>query len=178
MTKQRQIFLHGPLGQRHLREVLGSQLVALMLRPEPIWLVSPWISDFSLLDNRAGLWDAVEPDWGSREISFLEMLACITNAGCELNLVTRDEPMNRKFISQLKHRLAPDAVLRHSFDEQVHTKGLLSARFFLKGSMNFTFSGTNRNDEHLFLITDPDIISEARIEFNGQYAFGQEETVD
>ena len=40
-AKQRQIFLHGAAGQRQLREVLSAQLIALIMQPEPIWLVSP-----------------------------------------------------------------------------------------------------------------------------------------
>ncbi|MBO2643878.1 phospholipase D-like domain-containing protein DpdK [Shewanella algae] len=170
MSFQRQIFLHGPLGQRHLREVLGSQFIGLMLYPEPVWLVSPWISDFKLLDNRAGFWNAVEPAWSNREISFMEMLAGIVNSGSELNLITRNEPRNRAFIHQLQTQLVTDVQFNHAYSEQVHTKGLLSSKFFLKGSMNFTFSGASRNDEHIMLITDPDAISEARIEFTGQYA--------
>ena len=63
-ANQRQIFLHGATGQRVLREVLSAQLVGLILQPEPIWLVSPWLSNFMLLDNRAGSWDSIEPAWG------------------------------------------------------------------------------------------------------------------
>ncbi|ALL16084.1 hypothetical protein UP00_21320 [Enterobacter asburiae] len=50
-ANQRQIFLHGATGQRVLREVLSAQLVGLILQPEPIWLVSPWVSNFTLLDT-------------------------------------------------------------------------------------------------------------------------------
>ena len=54
MEEQRQIFLHGPLGQRHLREILSAQFSGLILYPELIWLISPWMSDFDVIDNRDG----------------------------------------------------------------------------------------------------------------------------
>lgn len=54
MEEQRQIFLHGPLGQRQLREVLSAQFSGLILYPELIWLISPWMSDFDVIDNRGG----------------------------------------------------------------------------------------------------------------------------
>lgn len=174
MNNQRQIFLHGALGQRQMREVLGSQIAGLLLRPEPIWLVSPWISDFPLLDNRCGSWDALEPSWGCREIGFNEVLARAVNGGCTLRLVTRDDANNKGFISQLKSRLNGEANFLTQMSEPVHTKGLLSRSFFLKGSMNYTYSGTNRNDEHLILSNDPDLISEALIEFECHYQFQEE----
>ncbi len=65
---QRQIFLHGPLGQRHLREVLSGIMTGLFMAPERIWLVSPWVSDFPVLDNKTGDWDSLNPSWGKREI--------------------------------------------------------------------------------------------------------------
>ena len=52
MSEHRQIFLHGALGQRQLNEVLGSLMSGLILCPEEIWLVSAWISDFVLLNNK------------------------------------------------------------------------------------------------------------------------------
>jgi hypothetical protein len=40
----------------------------------------------------------------------------------------------------------------------------------LSGSMNFTYSGINRNDEHLRLSIDSEDIADARLEFEEQYA--------
>lgn len=171
MIEQRQIFLHGPLGQRQFREVFGGQLIGLIIKPELIWLVSPWLSDFMLLDNRSGDWDALEPTWGSREIGFIEVLARAINGGCQLRIVTRNDSKNKSFISQLKNRLDSRADFKLLMSEPVHTKGFLTRKFFLKGSMNYTFSGVNRNDEHLILTSNKNVISEAIIEFKGHYSF-------
>lgn len=168
---QRQIFLHGPLGQRQLCDVLGAQLAMLILAPEPLWLVSPWLSDFALLDNRAGQWGALTPGWEQGEIGFIEVLAQVVNSGCALRLVTRDDGRSLNFVERLQAKLSPQADFRWLATAQVHTKGLLCGSFFLKGSMNFTWSGTHRNDEHLTLTCDRDILAEAQLEFDAHYQF-------
>ncbi len=175
VSRHRQVFLHSTTGQRVLTEVLGAQLIGLVLKPEPLWLVSPWISNFTLLDNRAGNWDSVEPAWGSREIDFIELLACAVNNGARLSLVTRDDPMNRTFIEQFKKRLNSNAEFRYALRNELHTKGILTRHFFLKGSMNFTWSGMNRNDEYLELNSDPHLIGEALEAFESHYEFADQQ---
>ncbi|AMJ72282.1 PLD-like domain protein [Enterobacter cloacae] len=170
-ANQRQIFLHGATGQRVLREVLSAQLVGLILQPEPIWLVSPWVSNFTLLDNRAGNWDSIDPAWGGREVDFVELLACAVNNGAQLSLVTRNVPISRTFVKALEHQLNKNADYRLEWREHLHTKGLLTQHFFLKGSMNFTWSGVNRNEECVELSSDPHMIGDAMAAFEEQYQF-------
>lgn len=171
MTAQRQIFLHGPLGQRHLKEVLSGQMAGLFIRPELIWLVSPWISDFPVLDNRTGEWDALLTSWGNREIGFLELLASAVNNGCALRLVTQNDGKSQSFINQLKNRLISGADYKYLASDTLHTKGLLTKHFFLRGSMNYTYHGAKLNDEVLELTNDGTIISEALLEFEYRYQF-------
>lgn len=168
---QRQIFLHGPLGQRHLREVLSGIMVGLFIKPERIWLVSPWVSDFPVLDNRTGNWDAVNPSWGNREISFLELLADVVNSGCALRLVIHDDGKSKSFIKQFENRLLKEADYKYLDSQSLHTKGLLTNHVFLKGSMNYTYHGANLNDEVLELTNDGTMISEALLEFEDRYNF-------
>lgn len=173
MTNQRQIFLHGALGQRHLREVLTGQFAGLLLCPDVIWLVSPWVSDFPVMDNRTGEWDTLDPSWGHREIGFLELLATSIIAGCSLRMATINDGKSVGFINKLTNRLPPEADFKFLETENLHTKGLLTRRFFLKGSMNYTYKGAKINDEHLMLTNDNTIISEALIEFQERYIFGE-----
>lgn len=172
MSVQRQIFLHGPLGQRHLREVLSGQMAGLFIIPELIWLVSPWISDFPVLDNRTGDWDILDPSWGNREISFMELLASAVNKGCPLRLITQNDGQSLSFISQLQNRLLTSADYKYLASGTLHTKGLLTKHFFLRGSMNYTYRGAKINDEVLELTNDGTMISEALLEFENRYQFG------
>lgn len=165
----RTIHLHNELGRRQLREVLSSLLSALMLAPERIWLVSPWVSDFDLLDNRAGDWSVLQPAWGLRVVRFSEMLMECVEAGCELNLVTKHDERNGAFLSRLAQCISVRERYRSVFSSDVHVKGLLAETWYFSGSMNFTFSGANRNEEQVNLTSDPSIVSDARFEFDRLY---------
>lgn len=164
----RQFFLHGPFGDTQLRESLGSLLASLIMIPDEIWLVSPWVSDFKILDNRSGDWDHVHHSWGARYVYFSEMLTASVEAGSKLTLVTNSDLMNETFYKKLTSKLDP-ARVRWAQAERLHTKGLLCSSFFVSGSMNFTYSGTNRNDERVQLTTSSNTIVEARLEFQKRY---------
>jgi PLD-like domain len=166
----RQIFVHGLYGERQLRETLSDLLVGLVLSPDAVWLVSPWVSDFDVLDNRSGDWSTVHPAWGARYVMFSELLAVGIEGGCDLKLVTNNDEANKGFYEKLIKNLTEKDRVRWIVEEQLHTKGLLCSSFFLAGSMNFTYSGINRNDEHVRLSIDSDEISEAKMEFERRYA--------
>jgi hypothetical protein len=166
----RQIFVHGPYGERQIRETLSDLLVGLILSPDTVWLVSPWVSDFDLLDNRSGDWTSLNPSWGARFVMFSELLAAGIDAGCELRLVTNGHDGNARFYERATKGLSQLKRVQWKVVQQLHTKGLLCTSFFLSGSMNFTYSGINRNDEHLRLSIDSEDIADARLEFEEQYA--------
>lgn len=165
----RQIFVHGLYGERQLRETLSDLLVGLVFSPDTVWLVSPWVSDFDLLDNRSGDWTSVNPAWGARFVMFSELLSLGIEAGCELRLVTNNHDGNKRFYERLTKSLSEVGRVRWLVEDQLHTKGLLCSSFLLSGSMNFTYSGLNRNDERLELSIDSEKIAEARLEFERRY---------
>jgi len=167
----RQIFIHGPYGMRQLKETLSDLLIGLIMSPDDLWLVSPWVSDFDLLDNRSGNWDSIEPAWGARYVRFSELLVAAIESGCSLKYVTNRDQMNQRFYDQLVARLSSDRLILKHEKNSLHTKGLLCSSFFLSGSMNFTYSGTHRNDERIQLSIDPNAIAEAKIELESQYSW-------
>jgi len=170
-ASSRQIFIHGPYGMRQLKETLSDILVGLIISPDDIWLVSPWVSDFDLLDNRSGQWDSIEPAWGARHVRFSELLVAAIKSGCNLKYVTNSDDMNQRFYNSLIAGLRSDQSILKLEKNSLHTKGMLCSSFFLAGSMNFTYSGTHRNDERIQLTIDPNAIAEAKIEFESQYSW-------
>ena len=48
--------------------------------------------------------------------------------------------------------------------ETLHEKGLIGDHFYLRGSMNFTYSGIHINDEHIELTTDSEQVTRALLE--------------
>lgn len=165
----RTIFINNRFGIRQLKETLSNLLISSAISPSEIWLVSPWLSDFDLLDNRSGDWDALNPAWGSRRVGFSELLSFAIEAGCNLNLVTNNDLINDAFEERLKQILNGPGLLRVVKSEKLHTKGLLSKDYFLAGSMNFTYSGTHKNEEQVVLNIDKDTILEAKLEFEDLY---------
>jgi hypothetical protein len=166
-----QIFAHGVYGDRRLKEALSDLLVGMILGSDygDLWLVSPWLSDFDLLDNRAGDWTAIQPAWGSRQVKFSELLVAVIQSGKKLQLVTNFDAMNKEFFERLADKLNNTNSIRWQQASSLHTKGFLTSSFFLSGSMNFTYSGTHKNDEQITLTVEPNLIMEARFEFEDRY---------
>ncbi len=171
------IFTKNLLGRRQIKETLCDLLIGLIISPEDFILVSPWVSDFELLDNRSGNWNNIEPAWGTRHIKFSEIIIRAMHSGCNFTLVTNYDEMNLTFIQKLKNA-SPDTdifkykqteILNLKKSDKVHIKGLLASKFFLAGSMNFTYSGTHINEEQVQLNIDSDTIIEAQLEFKDTY---------
>jgi hypothetical protein len=146
-----------------LRSLLGSLLAAEVLSPSNcLWLVSPWVGDPPILDNRAGTFSAVEPDWPREVIRLHATLESILRRGGRLVAATKpaaSQPYNRGFTAAVRRwrELGLAAVLRES--EELHEKGMLGDGFFLFGSMNFTDTGVERAEELVSLRTDNETLA-------------------
>jgi len=169
----RRIFKSRTTRQTEIQDVLCSLLTAEVLRPSPeLWLVSPWVTDLELLDNRTGCYDYLEPAWGQRKVQVSEILARTLANGGHLCLVTNYDPHNDRFLRQLTERVAGYGVaeqLKVLQKEKLHTKGILGDNFYLHGSMNLTIGGIEINDEQINLTTDKAAIASAFIEFRHEY---------
>ena len=64
----RRIFKSAVTSQNLIRELLQMMLLGELLSPggQRTWLVSPWISNIMLFDNRAGGFGTINPEWGNR----------------------------------------------------------------------------------------------------------------
>ena len=143
--------------------MLGSLLAAEVLSPgRCLWLVSPWVGDPPVLDNRAGTFAAVEPDWPREVVRLHAVLGSVLRRGGRLVAATKppaSQPYNQGFASAVRRwrELGLPAVLRESDD--LHEKGLLGDGFFLFGSMNFTDTGVERAEELVSLRTDDETLA-------------------
>lgn len=160
-----------PLGKRQLKEVLTSIFAGLIFSPQDIWLVTAWLTDFDVIDNRSGDWNVLNPNWGSRMITFLDLLETAVDAGCQLNLVVKQSDRNDSAVNRLKNYFANNDLFYLCISQELHIKGLLTKSCFLKGSMNFTYFGANKNEELLTLTSDLHSMSSARIDFKKSYKF-------
>lgn len=152
-------------------DVLQTVLVAELLAPSTaLWLVSPWISDIPVLDNRDGAISNMGYDWAYRLILLSEVLPDILDADTRVTVVLRGENENLTFRSRLAGLSdAYPKSLRVIESEDVHEKGLLTDHALVAGSMNFTFSGRAHNVEALLLDTNDQRINQVHLELSQTY---------
>src|SRR3954468_5350288 len=101
---------------RQIRDVLQSVLIAELLAPPPrLWVVSAWIIDAPVIDNRGGEFSSLVADWPAREILLSETLAELLAAGTRVTVATNDHGANRAFPAALRvaaSRLDATSTLR------------------------------------------------------------------
>lgn len=160
-------FIHTNNSSREIADLLQTIFATELLMPsQRIWLVSPWISDIPILDNRANQFLTVEPQWARRFVSLSEVLAHLIKMGTKVNVITRPADHNHAFLQTLQQRVGqgePNLFVRKK--AILHAKGLLGDRYYLMGSMNFTFNGITVSEESLQYLTDPVHVAENRAEF-------------
>lgn len=160
--KNRLIYTRGRSSALELMSCLQSVFSAELLHPSKVlYLISPWISDSPILSNHLAQFRVLLPEEVSATIGLRRILLELDRRGVAVRIVCRpDEQVNRDFA----HLLPNTILVRYS--ELLHVKGLLTQHFYLRGSMNFTFSGTRINEESVELSNEQHIISQARIEFD------------
>ena len=108
MNGVRRIFRSSSTSNAEIRELLESLFAAELLAPSRcLWLVSPWLSDLHLLDNRAGAFSALDPQWGSRQLRLADLLGRNADGGSD------------QLLARIK-RAVPDAWLESGGGTAVH----------------------------------------------------------
>jgi phosphatidylserine/phosphatidylglycerophosphate/cardiolipin synthase-like enzyme len=161
VSSHRQI--HSSVRSAELRDLLQSLFVAELIAPSRcVWLVSPWISDIPVIDNEASSFGQLAPEWPRGHVRLSQVLARMLGAGTTVHVATRDEDRNRSFLSTVC-ALAESGRLRTHTSNELHEKGFLGDDYYLSGSMNFTISGIQINEEFVHLITDTADIARNRV---------------
>jgi hypothetical protein len=167
--KSRRIFKRGTSSQQEIRELLQFIFVAEILSPgERVWLVSPWISNVPILDNRSGFFTSLDPGWGHRQIRLNEVVMRLAEFKTKVVIVTRPDDHCKGFVQHLTEELESVGRGEHLvvlWREELHTKGILTSWALLTGSMNLTNNGLDLLDEQVTYDTDPRDIAQGRINF-------------
>ncbi|WP_224705152.1 phospholipase D-like domain-containing protein DpdK [Devosia aquimaris] len=166
----RRIFKSAVTSQNLIRELLQLMLLGELVAPggQRAWLVSPWISNILLFDNRAGGFGSLNPEWGNREVRLVEVAVNLIARGTPLGIATSFDTHNDAFIAAVSEA-AEEAGLSDKLlivqRRHLHTKGVLIKRGLLTGSMNLTYNGLELNDEMVVYDTNAKTIAEARLNF-------------
>jgi hypothetical protein len=143
-----------------LSDCLSSILSLELLSPSrEVFLISPWVSNVPLLNNTQGQFRSIIPESPTDWIGLGDLLALLSDRGSNVYVLCRsDQPLNEDFIRRL-----PEAI-KCKKTKRLHEKGLITSNFYFRGSMNFTYSGVNLNDESVELTTEKEIVVQALLE--------------
>ena len=166
----RKIFKSATTAHASVRDVLALVFAQELLAPSrDVFIVAPWITNVPILDNRLGGFDALNPEWGKRHIPLVEVLGALAARGASLHIYTRPARHNATFETRLDRTMQDSGVAhmcRFKTRDRLHTKGLLTDRVLIDGSMNLTISGISVNDESVGVSFDGKAVAEARVHYD------------
>ena len=159
--------------REELADALQCLFVSELLQPStPLWIVTPWISDVPIIDNRAGRFTGLVAALPERWIRLGEALEQQLIRGGEVVVACRPDDHNLAFTEQLKRRSREAGradVLRVQLSAELHEKGILGASCLLSGSMNLTYNGLRRLEEVVHLTVDPDAMTRTRVAYQDRW---------
>lgn len=166
----RRIVTRGGGQSRLVNDLIQMLLITELIDPSSELLVlSPWLSDIVVIDNSAGQFKTVLPGMPARHIRFTEVLIELARRGAKVRIVIRDDERNTAARSRIADAPTagprPELIIR----DILHDKGILSARFHVHGSMNFTYFGQAVNEEGITVTSDPDSIARARLDYQRRF---------
>lgn len=159
--------------REELADALQSLFVSELLDPsDPLWIVTPWISDVPIIDNRAGRFTGLVAALPERWIRLGEVLEQQLIRGGSVVLACRPDDHNRAFTDQLDRRareIGRRDRLVVQLSAELHEKGILSQRCLLSGSMNLTYNGLRRLEEIVHLSNEPDSMARTRAAYQDRW---------
>jgi hypothetical protein len=148
-----------------LRGLIQSSIANLLLAKvfkRPIYLCSPWISDFPVFDNANGQFSSLVPGASDRmRINLSDCLAQLST-GNDVRIVSKKTPSSDAFCRM--PILSDSTIQIRMSDDKLHEKGILTPLFYIEGSMNITFSGVRLNTEKVIFHSGDDPSVQRRIQ--------------
>ncbi|HZP88593.1 MAG TPA: phospholipase D-like domain-containing protein DpdK [Burkholderiales bacterium] len=157
--------LTGPSQVRAIRDLLQGIFAMEAMKPsKPLWLLSGWITDIGIIDNRARQFNTLDPSWPTAMVPLSAVLRTILERGGGVSIVLREDQHNRYFTDRMRGlRGEFPQTLRILLAPDFHEKCLVGTDYVLNGSMNLTYRGVEVNDEHVVFRTEPSIVAERRL---------------
>ena len=148
---------HG--GTLLLKDTLSSLLLLEVLIPsKEIYLISPWISNAPIIDNKNGQFIDLFPYAESQNITLSEIIKTLVNKGTSMRIICDLSDNNTiRFIREIGNV----AGVEFRDLKNNHEKGLCTENFYLHGSMNFTYRGIHINGENVRVTLKPEDIKQA-----------------
>lgn len=167
-------YVHKRSNSPEAADLLQAIFAAELISPSrSLWIVSPWISDVPILDNRTNAFLSLEPAWGESRVRLSAVLLKLASMGTRVVVATRPLAHNTAFVTALRDgdvAGGPRPVVREA--AELHEKGILGDGYHLGGSMNITHYGISVNDEALQYQTDPEEVARTRVLLAARWSGG------
>jgi hypothetical protein len=150
----------GPAARYELAALLGAIWVGEVVRPSRfLILAAPDLGDGPALDNRAGGFSGLEPNWGERVVRLSDVLLRVLTHGGEAWVVARRRPESPNLLlARLRERAAESGSagrLRTAEVEALTAAGVYADGFTLAGPIAFTEAGPDFAGEGVVFDLDP-----------------------
>lgn len=159
--------------REELADALQCLFVSELLLPStPLWIITPWISDVQIIDNRTGRFAGLLAALPQRWIRLGEVIEQQLARGGSLTIACRPDDHNRTFTEQLQRRsgeIGRESSLRVVMSVDLHEKGILARNLLLSGSMNLTYNGLRRLEEVIHLTDEGDAVARARAAYKDRW---------
>jgi len=159
-----------------LIDCLSSLLTLELFSPgKELYLISPWLSNVALIDNRHGQFRAIAGEYNKPILYLVDVLRLLAERGTEVRVLylSPAEDLTSIFLRGIQDV----ERIEHRGFRHLHEKGLITSHFYLRGSMNFTYSGINLNQESVELTTDEVVVwqalQEAQVLWGGDADHGE-----
>lgn len=149
-----------PGGASQLADTLASLLALELLAPGGrLYLISPRLGDVTVVRSPFGQFRALMPELGRSELRLGDALGILAARGSRVRVVYRPgDAHTDAFVTRLAAEVERRPVAR--LDE----RGLVSERFYLRGSLEFDLGGVSAGDESVEVSTDPEDVSRALLD--------------
>jgi len=145
--------IHSRDGGKKVRDLLASFFGTILIGAatvRPMYLISPWLSDFKLLVNTFGQFkDLFKYQSNLAENPYILFSETLIEASYHfpIHIATWPDDKSRTFANKFEN--AKNVKIIFEKAKKDHQKGLLSDLFYFEGSMNFTYSGVYLNKEKI-----------------------------
>lgn len=174
-------YIHRRAARPHrlISEALQGLIVSeLLSHGGRLLIVSPWISDVPLLDNRGGRFGVLNSTWGARVIRLSAILRTLLEQQTEIYLHCGPGLRESAFIKSLSETARRDGTemrlhtrqSSHPSDVLDHEKAIAGENWIIHGSMNLTFRGVEINGELVTVSTDPAHVATVTNELTSLFA--------
>jgi phosphatidylserine/phosphatidylglycerophosphate/cardiolipin synthase-like enzyme len=161
---------------RDIAECLQGLLVSELLSPGKRFIVvSPYMSDFPAIDNRADEFASLDSAWPSALVPFSKVIRALLTRGVAVRIASGPGDREADLRDRLQQGAAFDGTLTKLSlyelprDHKVfsHEKALVADTWAIYGSMNLTFRGVTMNGELITVTTDPNTVATAATALKG-----------